>query len=119
MASELPKQWAWEDLNLRPHPETKIARGATGSAAREPSLAGPPDSHPSWRPRPWGSYQQSRAERCADRRFPRSFASVWGRRDAFLATPHGGLCREEPVERISEALGALHLRGMPAPRQLD
>ena len=26
------------------------------------------DSHPSWRPRPWGSYQLSRAQRCADRR---------------------------------------------------
>src|SRR5215217_1028946 len=32
--------WAWEELNLRPHPETKIARVPTGSAAREPSLAG-------------------------------------------------------------------------------
>jgi hypothetical protein len=35
--------WAWEDLNLRPHP-----------------------------------YQVSRAQRCADRRFPRSLASVRG-----------------------------------------
>jgi hypothetical protein len=35
--------WAWEDLNLRPHP-----------------------------------YQVSRAQRCADRRFPRSCASVRG-----------------------------------------
>jgi hypothetical protein len=25
--------WAWLDLNLRPHPETEIARVATGSAA--------------------------------------------------------------------------------------
>jgi hypothetical protein len=25
--------WAWEDLNLRLHPETKIARVATGSVA--------------------------------------------------------------------------------------
>src|SRR5215218_3676730 len=32
--------WAWLDLNQRPHPETKIARVPTGSAAREPSLAG-------------------------------------------------------------------------------
>ena len=35
--------WAWEDLNLRPHP-----------------------------------YQVSRAKRCADRRFPRSRATVRG-----------------------------------------
>jgi len=32
--------WACQDLNLEPHPETKIARVPTGSAAREPSLAG-------------------------------------------------------------------------------
>jgi hypothetical protein len=31
--------WAWEELDLRLHPETKIARVPTGSAAREPSLA--------------------------------------------------------------------------------
>jgi hypothetical protein len=30
------------------------------------------------RPRPWEAYQQSRAKRCADRRFPRSLASVRG-----------------------------------------
>jgi hypothetical protein len=35
-----PVWWAWEDLNLRLHPETKIGRVPTGSAAREPSLAG-------------------------------------------------------------------------------
>src|SRR5215216_2275023 len=33
-------EWVWQDLNLGPHPETKIARVPTGSAAREPSLAG-------------------------------------------------------------------------------
>ena len=45
-----PVWWAWLDLNQRPHPERKIARVPTGSAARGPTLAGPPDSHPSWRP---------------------------------------------------------------------
>ena len=29
-------------------------------------------------PRPWGSYQQSRARRCAERRFPRSLPTVGG-----------------------------------------
>ena len=38
-----PLQWAWLDLNQRPHP-----------------------------------YQVSRAQRCADSRFPRSLASVRG-----------------------------------------
>jgi hypothetical protein len=33
-----PVQWAWLDLNQRPHPEKKIARLPTGSAAREPEL---------------------------------------------------------------------------------
>jgi hypothetical protein len=30
--------WAWEDLNLRPHPETKIARVPMGSAAPRAEL---------------------------------------------------------------------------------
>ena len=42
----------------------------------EPSLAGPPDSHPSWRPRPWGSYQRSTAKRCAIKRSRRPRGSV-------------------------------------------
>jgi hypothetical protein len=43
--------WAWEDLNLRLHPERKIARLARALPHQgEPSLAGHPDSHPSWRP---------------------------------------------------------------------
>jgi hypothetical protein len=41
--------WAWEDLNLRLHPETKIVR-TNGSAAPSRAWPGTPDSHPSWRP---------------------------------------------------------------------
>jgi hypothetical protein len=37
---------------------------------------GRPDSHPSWRPRPWGSYQQNAGNRCANRRFRRSRPTV-------------------------------------------
>jgi hypothetical protein len=39
---------------------------------------GPPDSHPSWRPPAMRVLSVSRAQRCADRRFPRSPASVRG-----------------------------------------
>jgi hypothetical protein len=48
--------WAWEELNLRLHPETKIARvmrrGFEGDVVAEAWswATGPPDSHPSWRP---------------------------------------------------------------------
>jgi hypothetical protein len=67
------------ESNRRPHPETKIARTSglcrTESRAWLDMLS---DSHPSWRPRPWGSYQQSRAYRYATLRFCRSRATVRG-----------------------------------------
>jgi hypothetical protein len=44
-------RWAWEDLNLRPHPERRIARVSTinGSCRTKESRAWPgtPDSHSS------------------------------------------------------------------------
>ena len=50
--------WAWEDLNLRPHPERKIARVSTGSAALRAELGRVcPILIPRGGPRPWGSYQ--------------------------------------------------------------
>jgi hypothetical protein len=77
--------WAWEDLNLRPHP-----------------------------------YQQSRAERHADQRFPRSLASVKGEviRCYSLAEPaHGrdavaaGKIGQQPV--AGQGVGAAGGRGSP------
>jgi hypothetical protein len=50
--------WAWEDLNLRPHPEGKIARVSTGSAALRAEFGRAcPILIPRGGPRPWGSYQ--------------------------------------------------------------
>src|SRR4030095_6045197 len=66
----------WLDLNQWPHPERKIARVPTGSAAREPSLAGRPILIPRGGQRPCGSYQQSTGNRCADGCFRRSRATV-------------------------------------------
>jgi hypothetical protein len=40
--------WAWEDLNLRPHPERKIAVSCDSHPERK--IAVSCDSHPSWRP---------------------------------------------------------------------
>jgi hypothetical protein len=71
--SELGEQWwACQDLNLGPHPETKIAHVATGSVAPRRAELGRahPILIPRGGPRPCGSYQVSRAKRCADRRFP-------------------------------------------------
>jgi hypothetical protein len=71
--------WAWLDLNQRPHPETKIARVATGSAAPRAELGrARPILIPRGGPRPWGSYQQSRAHRYATQRFRRSGSTVEG-----------------------------------------
>src|SRR5512132_1633549 len=71
-------QWAWLDLNQRPHPETKIARVATGSAA--PTRAELGRAHPilipRGGPRPWGSYQRWTAERHANQHFRWSCDSV-------------------------------------------
>ncbi|MDF2744563.1 MAG: hypothetical protein K0S88_5941, partial [Actinomycetia bacterium] len=51
----------------------------TGSAAPRAELGrARPILIPRGGPRPWGSYQQSRAKRCADQRFPRSPTSVSG-----------------------------------------
>jgi hypothetical protein len=54
---------------------------STGSAAPRRAELGRADPIliPRGGPRPWGSYQVSRAQRCADRRFPRSPASVGGK----------------------------------------
>jgi hypothetical protein len=47
----MPVRWAWLDLNQRPHPKRKSpAYQRALSHQREPNSAGPPDSHPSWRP---------------------------------------------------------------------
>ena len=37
--SSKPMEWAWLDLNQRPHPERRIARVSTGSAAPKESRA--------------------------------------------------------------------------------
>src|SRR5215216_5439236 len=93
--------WACQDLNLGPHPETKIARVPTGSAAREPSLAGPPDFHPSWRPRPWGSYQQNAGNRCAGRRFRTH--GVGPCQEARKGRPVGGPVADSGTDGVKKA----------------
>jgi hypothetical protein len=98
----IPVLWAWEDLNLRPHPYQWSWAGGPPRRMKMGSAIGPLG-----RPLLRGegkrrvdrisdlrvccgrgsfSTQISRAKRCADRHFPRSLASVRGRRDAFLAT---------------------------------
>jgi len=68
--------WVWLDLNQRPHPETKIARVATGSAAPRAELGrAHPILIPRGGPRPWGSYQQNAGNRCANRRSRRSHST--------------------------------------------
>jgi hypothetical protein len=84
--------WAWEDLNLRPHPQVKIsARGGklpgTYQGRRGPRLLrgavnGPeavlccPSSCVRGGRKPWATYQQNTGNRCADRRLPRSRPTV-------------------------------------------
>src|SRR5215217_5832805 len=71
-------RWACQDLNLGPHPETKIARVPTGSAAPRAELgrACCPILIPRGGPRPWGSYQLNAGNRCADRHSCRSRPTV-------------------------------------------
>jgi len=73
-------------LEQRPHPETKIARVPTGSAAREPSLAGRPDSHPSWRPPAMAALSAIEGSALCGPPFPQVTSDRQGRRDAFVAT---------------------------------
>jgi hypothetical protein len=55
-------------LNLRPHPERKIARVATALAYESRLGRACPILIPRGGPRPWGSYQQNAGNRCAKRR---------------------------------------------------
>jgi hypothetical protein len=64
--------------SVRPHPETKITRVATGSAAPRRAELGRADPIliPRGGPRPWGSYQQNAGNRCANGRIRRSRSTI-------------------------------------------
>jgi hypothetical protein len=68
---------AWEELNLRLHPERKSPVDQRALPHQgEPSLAGHPILIPRGGHRPWGSYQQNARNRCANGRSPRSHRTV-------------------------------------------